>query len=65
MMQKDMMLALELGQDVGVTLPTTSITNDYLSRSRDMGLDHYDFAVLFDVLAKISGVSTDININAK
>jgi 3-hydroxyisobutyrate dehydrogenase-like beta-hydroxyacid dehydrogenase len=64
MMQKDMILALELGQDVGVTLPTTSITNDYLSRSRDMGLDHYDFAVLFDVLAKISGVSTDININA-
>ena len=56
MMQKDMNLALELGQELHVPLPTTAVTNEYLSAANGMGLGHYDFAILFDVLARMSGL---------
>ena len=57
MMQKDMLLALELGRQVDVPLPTTAATNEYLSAARAMGLAEKDFAILFEVLARMSGVS--------
>jgi 3-hydroxyisobutyrate dehydrogenase-like beta-hydroxyacid dehydrogenase len=57
MMQKDMNLALELGRQFDVPLPTTSVTNEFLTAARGMGLAKQDFAVLFDVLAKLSGVA--------
>jgi 3-hydroxyisobutyrate dehydrogenase-like beta-hydroxyacid dehydrogenase len=57
MMQKDMKLALELGQTLDVPLPTTAVTNEFLTAARGMGLAHLDFAVLFEVLAQMSGVS--------
>jgi 3-hydroxyisobutyrate dehydrogenase len=57
MMQKDMLLALELGRQVDVPLPTTATANQFLTAARAMGLVHEDFAVMFDVLAKMSGVS--------
>jgi 3-hydroxyisobutyrate dehydrogenase-like beta-hydroxyacid dehydrogenase len=60
MMQKDMNLALELGRAVGVPLPTTSITNELLTAARGMGLAELDFAVLFDVLASMSGIETGV-----
>src|ERR1700720_1018817 len=56
MMQKDMMLALELGRQVDVPLPTTAVTNEFLTATRGMGLAKEDFAVVFDVLASMSGV---------
>ena len=56
MMQKDMNLALELGQQLGVPLPTTATTNEFLSAARGMGFEKQDFAVMFDVLAAMSGV---------
>ncbi|MEJ8654935.1 NAD-binding protein [Streptomyces sp. MS1.AVA.4] len=56
MMQKDM-LALELGRQVDVPLPTTAATNEYLSAARAMGLAERDFAIIFEVLARMSGVS--------
>ncbi len=56
MMQKDMLLALELGRQLNVPLPTTATTNEWLTAARGMGLDKEDFAVLFQVLAKTSGV---------
>jgi len=56
MMQKDMNLALELGRELDVPLPTTAITNEFLTAARGMGLEDKDFAVLFDVLAQMSGV---------
>ncbi len=65
MMQKDMRLALEMGRELDVPLPTTSVTSEYLTAARGVGLDHYDFAVLFDVLAKLAGVNTPINEKAK
>jgi 3-hydroxyisobutyrate dehydrogenase-like beta-hydroxyacid dehydrogenase len=56
MMQKDMLLALELGRQLDVPMPTTSITNEFLTAARGMGLAEKDFAVVFDVLAQMSGV---------
>jgi 3-hydroxyisobutyrate dehydrogenase-like beta-hydroxyacid dehydrogenase len=57
MMQKDMLLALELGRQVDVPLPTASAANEMLTSARAIGLVHEDFAVMFDALAKMSGVS--------
>jgi 3-hydroxyisobutyrate dehydrogenase-like beta-hydroxyacid dehydrogenase len=56
MMQKDMLLAMELGRQVNVPLPTTAVTNELLTTARAMGLDHQDFATIFNVLARMSGV---------
>src|SRR6202162_797846 len=56
MMQKDMLLALELGRQVDVPLPTTSVTNEMLTAARGMGFAEQDFAVLFHTLARMSGV---------
>jgi len=44
MMQKDMLLA-------------TAVSNEFLTAARGMGLAKRDFAVVFDVLARMSGVS--------
>jgi 3-hydroxyisobutyrate dehydrogenase-like beta-hydroxyacid dehydrogenase len=57
MMQKDMMLALELGRQVNVPLPTTAAANEFLTAARAMGLAEQDFAVVFEVLARLSGVA--------
>jgi 3-hydroxyisobutyrate dehydrogenase-like beta-hydroxyacid dehydrogenase len=58
MMQKDMLLALELGRELDVPLPTTAVTNEFLTAARGMHLAKLDFAVIFDVLAQMSGLST-------
>ncbi len=60
MMQKDMNLALELGRELDVPLPTTAITNELLTAARGMGLEQRDFAILFDVLARMSGVPAGV-----
>jgi 3-hydroxyisobutyrate dehydrogenase-like beta-hydroxyacid dehydrogenase len=60
MMQKDLNLALELGRELEVPLPTTAVTNELLTAANGMGIGNRDFAVLFDVLAAMSGVRTDI-----
>ena len=57
MMQKDMLLALELGRKLGVPMPSTAVTNEFLTAARGMGLVKEDFAVVYDVLAQMSGVS--------
>lgn len=56
MMQKDMLLALEAGRELDVPMPTTAVSNELLTAARGMGLDHYDFAVVYDVLASLAGV---------
>ncbi|MCW2974791.1 MAG: hypothetical protein JWM06_72 [Actinomycetia bacterium] len=60
MMQKDMNLALELGRELEVPLPTTAVTNEFLTSANAMGIGEKDFAVLFDVLAAMSGVETEV-----
>ena len=57
MMQKDMLLALEMGRQLDVPLPTTATVNEFLTAARGMGMADKDFAVVFDVLARMSGVS--------
>jgi hypothetical protein len=37
-------------------MPTTAVSNELLTAARGMGLDHYDFAVVYDVLASLAGV---------
>ncbi len=56
MMQKDMELALEMGRNLNVPLPTTNVTNDMLTTTREMGLGNKDFAILFSALARMAGV---------
>ena len=56
MMQKDMLLALEMGRKMDVPLPTTAVANEFLTAARGMGLAKQDFACLFKVLAEMSGV---------
>src|SRR6266700_5005384 len=57
MMQKDMVLAMELGRQLDVPLPTTAIGNEFLTAARGMGMEKLDFACMFDVLARMSGIS--------
>src|SRR5215475_3848075 len=56
MMQKDLLLALEMGRELDVPLPTTAITNQMLTTTRAMGLADKDFAVMFEALARMAGV---------
>ena len=60
MMQKDMLLAMELGRQLDVPLPTTAVSNEFLTAARGMGWTKYDFACVFDVLASMSGVATAV-----
>jgi len=60
MMQKDMLLALELGRQLDVPLPTTAASNEFLTAARGMGWAKLDFAVMFDVLAAMAGVATQV-----
>ena len=57
MIQKDLRLALELGRTLGVPLPTTGVAQEMLTGARGLGVGHFDFAVVFDVLAALSGLS--------
>jgi len=56
MMQKDMVLAMELGRKLNVPVPTTALANEFLTAARGMGWEKQDFAVVFDVLAHMAGV---------
>ena len=54
MMQKDVLLALEAGRQLGVPLPTTAVTNEFLTAARGMGLAGEDFAIIHQVLRSMS-----------
>jgi 3-hydroxyisobutyrate dehydrogenase-like beta-hydroxyacid dehydrogenase len=58
MMQKDMLLALELGREFNVPLPTVAASNEYLTSARAMGLAQHDFAIMYKVLARMAGLDT-------
>jgi 3-hydroxyisobutyrate dehydrogenase-like beta-hydroxyacid dehydrogenase len=59
MMQKDMLLAIELGRDSNVPLPTTVVVNELLTSARAIGLEKKDFAVLFNALETMAGGQRD------
>jgi 3-hydroxyisobutyrate dehydrogenase-like beta-hydroxyacid dehydrogenase len=56
MMQKDLLLALEMGRQLDVPLPATAVTNQMLTAARGMGLAEKDFAVLFETLGRMAGI---------
>ncbi len=56
MMQKDLLLALDMGRELDVPLPTTAVTNQMLTAARGMSLASEDFAVIFQALARMSGL---------
>ena len=56
MMQKDLLMALEAGREAGVPLPTASTANEFLNAARAMGFADQDFAAVFTVLARMSGL---------
>jgi 3-hydroxyisobutyrate dehydrogenase-like beta-hydroxyacid dehydrogenase len=60
MMQKDLLLALEMGRRLDIPLPTTAITNEMLTAARGMGLAEKDFAILFEALARMAGMKTGV-----
>jgi 3-hydroxyisobutyrate dehydrogenase-like beta-hydroxyacid dehydrogenase len=65
MMQKDMVLAMDLGRQLNVPLPSTAISKEFLTAARGMGWTKYDFACMFDVRAAMSGVSTPVTQGGK
>jgi 3-hydroxyisobutyrate dehydrogenase-like beta-hydroxyacid dehydrogenase len=65
MMQKDVTLALALGREVGVPLPTTDATNTWLTAAHGQGLSHHDFSILYYVLANAAGMALEIPFAAK
>jgi 3-hydroxyisobutyrate dehydrogenase-like beta-hydroxyacid dehydrogenase len=55
MIQKDLQLALDAGRACGVPLPLTAVAQEWMTASRGLGLADYDFAIVFDVLARLAG----------
>jgi 3-hydroxyisobutyrate dehydrogenase-like beta-hydroxyacid dehydrogenase len=56
MMQKDVVLAQELAREVNVPLPASAAVNELLTTARALGLAEQDFAILFQVLARMAGL---------
>ncbi len=54
MMQKDLLIALELGREVGMSLPTVAYANELLTQARAMGYGEADFAALFFVVERMA-----------
>jgi 3-hydroxyisobutyrate dehydrogenase-like beta-hydroxyacid dehydrogenase len=51
-----MLLALEMGRELEVPMPTTAVSNEFLTAARAMGLAKEDFAIVYKVLAKLAGL---------
>ena len=56
MMMKDILLALEMGETLGVPLRTAQLTYDVLKEAQAMGYGEEDFAALFKVVAHTAGM---------
>jgi 3-hydroxyisobutyrate dehydrogenase-like beta-hydroxyacid dehydrogenase len=60
MIQKDLQLALDAARAAGVPLPLTAATQEWMTAARGMGLGDYDFAIVFDVLARLAGAPPSV-----
>lgn len=54
MMKKDIQLARELGEELGVTLRTAELADEMLTKAIAMGYGEEDFAVLYKVVEHLS-----------
>jgi 3-hydroxyisobutyrate dehydrogenase-like beta-hydroxyacid dehydrogenase len=61
MMQKDIRLALELGEEAGVSLQSVELVNEMLSKAIELGWGDEDFAVLYKVVEHMSTRSEAVN----
>ena len=61
MIQKDLLLALDMGRDLEVPMPTSAITNEYLNATRALGFSDQDFAVLYEVMRRMAGMDSIAN----
>jgi 3-hydroxyisobutyrate dehydrogenase-like beta-hydroxyacid dehydrogenase len=57
LIQKDLQLALDAARAAGVPLPLTAVAQEWMTAARGLGLGDYDFAIVFDVLARLAGAS--------
>ncbi len=57
MARKDSALALDMGRELAVPLPTTALANEFLAAARGMGYVNDDFAALFHTLARMAGMT--------
>jgi len=64
MSKKDLGLALEMGRALGVPLPSVALVDQLLSAARGLDLADYDFAVVFDVIARMSGLRPSAKLTA-
>jgi 3-hydroxyisobutyrate dehydrogenase-like beta-hydroxyacid dehydrogenase len=60
MIQKDLQLALDAAREAGVPLPLTAVVQEWMTAARGMGLGDYDFAIVFDVLARLAGAAPSV-----
>jgi 3-hydroxyisobutyrate dehydrogenase-like beta-hydroxyacid dehydrogenase len=60
MIKKDLGLALEMGKALGVPLPSVALTDELMTAARALDLADYDFAIVFDVIARMSGLPPSV-----
>jgi 3-hydroxyisobutyrate dehydrogenase-like beta-hydroxyacid dehydrogenase len=56
--QKDALLALELGRQMGQPTPLIAAANELLNACRGLGIDHRDFVTVYDVYRQLGGMKT-------
>jgi 3-hydroxyisobutyrate dehydrogenase-like beta-hydroxyacid dehydrogenase len=54
--QKDMTLGLGTGKRLATPLPTSTAANELLTAARGMGLERYDFSVVYEVFRTLNGL---------
>jgi 3-hydroxyisobutyrate dehydrogenase-like beta-hydroxyacid dehydrogenase len=54
--QKDMTLGLATGKRLATPLPTSNAANELLTAARGMGLEQYDFSVVYEVFRALNGL---------
>jgi 3-hydroxyisobutyrate dehydrogenase-like beta-hydroxyacid dehydrogenase len=57
MMQKDLLLALDLARASALPMPSTALVNEWMTACRGSGLGGEDFSVVFHALAAQAGVT--------
>jgi 3-hydroxyisobutyrate dehydrogenase-like beta-hydroxyacid dehydrogenase len=55
--QKDMTLGLAAGKRLATPLPTSTAANELLTAARGMGLEQYDFSVVYEVFRALNGLA--------
>ena len=55
--QKDMILALNLGRQLGSPLPLAAAANEMMNACRGLGIDHRDFVTAHEVYRRLGGQS--------